>query len=220
MLDVLAAFDPIADPATKWKTDTFFKFYSEYYYPCIHHHHDAEEKIYNPAIEAKIGKTIGGNIKNDHEDLMKQLEQVKAFQPRIAAGDAAALREFKAFFRSMVQFMEEHLAEEEQSYPALLRLSGMTEQEEGAVVGQIIQSLGLDGNKRFLPAIVYAGCMWKGEEQFLQWVSKNVPPPIQMLLNKCWICDFYHNQLQPLEALKQREEFTPEPPQCSLCTVM
>merc|ERR1712232_730566 len=115
--------------------------------------------------------------------------------------------EFKAFFQSLVYFVELHLAEEETSYPEVLR-AAMTEKEDAELVGQIIQGLGLEGNKKFLPPVVYAMCMWKGEEKAMEWVA-NLPPPIQVLLKRCWVNDFYENQLRVLEALKGDEEFMP-----------
>merc|ERR1712232_481175 len=118
----------------------------------------------------------------------------------------------KIFFWSLVEFMEQHLAKEEADYVWELR-AVMTD-------GQIIQGLGLEGNKKFLPAIVYAMCMWKGEEKTMEWLATNVPPPIQMLFKKCWIHDFYENQLRVLEALTKDEEFTPATPSCDVCTLM
>lgn len=220
ILAILDSFDPIAEPETAWKTAVFFNWYENYYYVCIHHHHAAEEAIYTPGIEAKYKKPIGGNIKDDHEELLMNLDKSKAYRSKIAAGDSGALSEFKAFMKKdVIEFMEAHLAEEEVNYPVALR-SSMTEEEEGALVGEIIQGLGLDGNKRFLTAIVYAMCMWKGEKAAMNWLSTATPPPIQLAFHKCWINDFYENQLRVLEALQQPTEFVPKTPECALCTVM
>jgi len=217
----LAVYDPVRQPATFWKTKVLFDFLQNYYYVCIHHHHEAEEKIYNPGIEKKLGKPMPGDIKSEHEDLLARLDKVLTFRDAIEAGSleaATAVKEFKAFATNLVEFMEDHLAEEEDNYPKVLR-EAMTEKEEAALVGEIIQGLGLEGNKKFLPPVVYAMCMWKGEEKAMEWVA-NLPPPIQVLFKRCWVNDFYENQLRVLEALKGDEEFMPATPSCDVCTVM
>jgi len=220
ILDILQTFDPIGQPTTKWKTKVFFDWYDNYYFVCIHHHHDAEENIYNPGIEAKLGRPVDGNIKSDHDILLTRLDQVKTYRARIEGGNAAALKEFKEFMKGLIEFMNSHLEEEERNYPTALKESGLTPEEEGAIVGQIIQGLGLDGNKKFLPPIAYCMSMWKGVDGMNEWLSTKVPPPIQLMFHKCWISDFYENQLRVLEALKQPEEFTPKTPECALCTLM
>ena len=60
--------------------------------------------------------------------------------------------------------MFEHLNEEEQVVPGLLRKHKVTQQEEGEVVNRILEGLGLDGNKVMLPWIVDAMGRWGGKE--------------------------------------------------------
>jgi hemerythrin-like domain-containing protein len=221
LLKVLAAYDPVNEPETFWKTKILFDFLENYYYVCIHHHHDAEEKIYTPGIEKKLGKPMTGDIKSEHQDLLARLDKLLTFRDAIegeAPAAASALKDFKEFVRSLVDSMEEHLAYEEEDYPKALR-AAMSQKEEEALVDEIIQGLGLEGNKKFLPPIVYAMCMWKGVEEAMAWVD-NLPPPIQMLFKRCWVNVFYENQLRVLEALKGDEEFTPATPACHVCTVM
>merc|ERR1712023_386951 len=106
---------------------------------------------------------------------------------------------------------------EEEAYPAALKES-MTEEEEMVLVNQIVQSLGMDGNRQALPVILYCMCMWDGEDNAMEWFSKGVPLPIRMLNNNSWIPDFYKNQLCVLEALHGSEEPVEEP-QCG-CSLM
>jgi hemerythrin-like domain-containing protein len=223
MLEIIDVFDPLSQKGTEWKTKLFFDWFDTCYFASLHHHHDAEEKLYTPGIAAKLescGKTLpSNNIGPDHELLIKNLEQIKSYRSPIMAGDAKALNEFKAFMRSFVKTMEDHLAEEEEMYPKALRDSGMTQEEEGAIIGKIIAGLGLEGNKKFLPCIIYVMCMWNGEEKAMSFMKNNVPPPIQMLFWNCWISDFHENQLKVLDALKQTDEYTPQTPVCG-CTLM
>lgn len=216
ILEALEVYDPIGKPDTAWKTDVLFNFLEQYYVACIHHHHDAEEKIYNPGIEAKGGK-ITDKIKTDHEVLIKMLDAIPSYRAKVES--AAGVAEFKQHMKTMLTTMEDHLAEEEQDYPRVLR-AHLTEADEKALVEQIIQGLGLDGNKKFLPPLMYAMCMWKGEKEAFEWLEANPPPPIRMMFHQCWLSDFNENQLKPLMALKKDEFFSPEAPTCNLCTIM
>lgn len=221
LLKVLDEYD-VTRPSCAWKTPLLFKFLESYYLPCIHHHHDAEEKIYNPHIlafcESKGMANPFRTMKNDHEKLMAQLDKLASFKSGLEKQDAKALRDFKQAFTTMVQFMEEHLADEERTYPAILKESGMTQEDEQAGVDKILQGLGLDGNKRLLPPIMYAMCMWKGKEKMMEWYAK-VPPPIRFLCDNCWLDDFYQNQLRVLEGLQKEEEFQAQSPSCN-CSLM
>lgn len=216
VMEVMDNYDPIAKPDTEWKTGVLFNFLEKYYIPCIHHHHWAEEEIYNPGIEAKGGK-VTSKIKDDHAKLMKMLDETAAFRAKVQS--KAGLTEFKTHMKTLFDDMEEHLADEERNYPKTLR-ECMTKEDEMALVDKIIQGLGLDGNKKFLPTIIYAMSMWKGSEKSLEWISAAAPPPIVMMFKQCWISDFNENQLKVLNALKKDAFFAPEAPSCNLCTIM
>lgn len=235
IMEIVQCFDPIGNPSTKWKTNVFFDWYDNYYKVCIHHHHEAEENIYNPGIKKKLtevgaksgfeapskaqNKSVGDSIKDDHVKLVADLEKMSSYRQSINSGDAKACNEFKQQISSFVTMMEQHLAEEENEYPKLLRESQMTEAEDQALVQEIVQGLGLEGNKKFLPPLVYCMCMWDGEDNAMKFVG-SIPPPLQLAFHKCWVHDFNENQLKVWEALKQTEEFMPRPPECALCTVM
>jgi len=214
---ILEEFHP-HNSGEHWKTNVLFDFLDNYYCTCINHHHHSEELIYNPGIEAKLGRSLEGNISSDHKELTDRLDRVGTFRDPISAGDRAALDNFKQHMKDLFTFMEDHLAMEEKVYPEAFHESRMTEEEEGALVGKILESLGLDGNKRMLPPIIYVMCMWWGEEKMMEWFNTKVPPPIRMLHDTCWINDFYQNQLRVLEALKQKDEFNVEAATCG-CTI-
>ncbi|CAE8692106.1 unnamed protein product, partial [Polarella glacialis] len=80
----------------------------------------------------------------------------------------AKLRERVAAF---VEDMHQHLAEEEEVIPKLLGEGGFTQEKEGAAVGQIIESLGLDGNKKSLPVMLHGLKLWAGEERAEAFVA-------------------------------------------------
>ena len=224
LMKILNEFDPVSRPSCVWKTKVLFDFLENYYIPCVHHHHDGEENIYNVHILKKCEAQGIPNpfftIKREHEELMSRLQKISSYRTAFEKQDVKAaekLAEFKQFFKDFLNFMEDHLAEEEQTYPKILRDCGMTQEEEKAAVGEILQGLGLDGNKKLLPVIMYAMCMWNGTDQMEEWYEAAVPMPIRMLNNNFWLEDFHQNQLRVLVALQNEEEFIPQSPACNVC---
>merc|ERR1712087_942489 len=81
--------------------------------------------------------------------------------------------------------MTQHLNEEEQTVPGLLRRYNVAQQEEGAVIEQIVKSLGLSGNKIGLPWIIDAMRRWGGQQMVDEFMG-NIPGPIRWLNNFSW----------------------------------
>merc|ERR1712151_747172 len=117
-----------------------------YYILAVRHHHDSEERIYNPAIIGK-GGLLPAKITSDHKDIITRLNSCSKFRSRIENGEEIAVVKFKNHLTQLIDMIEDHLAEEESAYPEALRSCGMTEADEELVVEKIIQDLGLDGNK-------------------------------------------------------------------------
>jgi len=221
---VLDEFDPVSRSTCAWKTKILFDFLESYYIPCVHHHHDSEEKIYNVHIMRKCEAQGIPNpfdfVKKEHQELLSKLEKIMSYRTAFQKADAeAALAEFKQVFRDFLAFMDDHLAQEEESYPKILLDCGMTREEERKALDEILKTLGLEGNKRLLPPVLYAMCMWKGKDKMLEFY-KEVPRPIRMLNDNCWVNDFYQNQVRVLEALQQEEEFQPKSSSCCCCSLM
>jgi len=204
-----------------WKVKLFSKWIARMVLDTIHHHHESEEKLYNPLILSKGGK-LTSSIEGDHTALMEGIDQAKSILAKIDGGEGVleAYKEFKVFFESWMVTCEAHFDEEEIQYPEQLKATNITQEEEQAVVGQIIQSMGLDGNKVMLPAICYATCLWGGEAKMQEFFLQ-VPPPIQFLCQKCWLDDFWVNNLSVITALKTPgiEEYIPETPSCGICSI-
>lgn len=208
------------DGTQAWKAKLFAPWLEVYVLDAIHHHHNAEETLYNPMITNKGGK-IEDSIETDHTSLMDGIEKTRALTSRMKMNDKQALAEFKVFFEKWMQECERHFDTEEIQYPSQLKATNITQEEEAAVVSQIIQSLGLEGNKTMLPAMCWAMCLWNGEEKMQAWFDSGPPPPIRLMANKCWASDFYVNNLRVIEAIKDTmdvNEYVPASPQCG-CTV-
>jgi len=215
--EMLAAMD---NSAETWKPKLFGKWATVYFLPMVHHHHEAEETIYNPWITA-AGATLTKSIETDHKSLMDGVDKATAIAQKCAAGnDSKAIAELKQVLTKWMEDCEAHFDEEEKIYPEALKSTGLSPEDEGKTVEKIIQGLGLDGNKKMLPAILYAMCLWGGEQK-MQGFFDTLPPPIQLLCQKCWLDDFWVNNLQVMQAITSGVgEYVPESPQCALCTVM
>ena len=147
---------------------------------------------------------------------MAALTKVSTFRQPVLDGDRGALRAFKEHVLATISDLEDHFAEEEKFYPRVIRESGMTQEQETAIVQKIIRSNGLAGNKVTLPSIVYAMHSWGGEAE-VDALMGRVPPPIRWLLNNSWIYDFRDNNLAVAEALKGNVPYEPVKSSCDCC---
>lgn len=204
------------DGTAAWKLANFFIWFREYHYPNVHHHHDAEELIYFPWMRSRVA--LPEKLAKDHDFLIAQMDKIDSLYTHGAELDAAATGELIAALQrewgTYKEFMVEHLAEEESVVPALLR-ENFTIEEEAAVIDKIIQSLGLTGNKLFLPLIIDAMQRWGGERKVAEF-KQNIPPPILFLLDYFWTPDYLNRQKLLLHSLKADEDPLKPQPSCVL----
>jgi hemerythrin superfamily protein len=195
-------FRSVLPRLTTAQAPAFYKLLEDYFFVSLEHHHHAEEELYNPMIVAK-GATLPDKITADHVEIIQYIADIRALRSAVEAGDEAALAKLKTTFEEFMKDTEDHLAEEEEIYPQLLK-DYVTEEEERACVDKIIQSLGLGGNMVFLPVIIHAMTLWKGQEGADGFVE-TLPPPIKMLYRNFWKPDFIKNNLGVLRALERGE---------------
>lgn len=185
------------DPSHAWKWENLATWYQDYFYDVVHHHHDSEEQRYLPWIQTRA--SVPTKITADHPELMQAMDElcdmIKAGVATPASERAVHLSHVRMRVVAFREDMEQHLAEEEEVIPRLLHEAGFTQEEEGVVVGQIIQGLGLDGNKRSLPPMLHAYARWAGTDKAEEFVSMNLPLPIQYLYRHFWLHDFQHRHL-------------------------
>jgi len=214
LFDAAEALRHLEPRASKmWKVDNFFTWYLQYHLPSIHHHHDAEEQIYLPWMATRVA--IPEKLAADHVELLETMDSIRALYDtrfdKACASDAAAealVADLRAAWAGYSMMMQDHLAEEEEVIPALLR-ANFTVEEEAVVVGEIIASLGLDGNKKFLPNIIDAMSRWGGEKKVEEFML-NIPPPIRFLYATFWQPDYENNQKALLRSLKaEHDPFEP-----------
>lgn len=177
----------------------FFNFLEKYFFFNLHHHHNIEEDMYNPWIVSR-GGVMEESVAKDHEEILSEVDGIMGMRQAVESGDVVALDMFKARLSALIEDIDEHMASEESSFPAQLRATDITEEENEEFTGKIIASLGLTASKRFLPVILYAMSSWKGEAAAKAMVG-TLPLPIRLLAKYRWMKDFYVNQLVVLEKL-------------------
>lgn len=199
------------DPLPAWKWENLSTWYQDYFYTVVHHHHDAEEKIYLPWIQTRT--SVPPKITADHPELMSAMDDLSAMLKKGAsapvADRASHLKDVKLFLSAFVEDMQQHLAEEEEIIPEALRTGGFTQEDEAPVVGKIIEGLGLDGNKKALPPMLHAYARWAGAEKAEAFVSSNLPLPIQFLYRNFWEHDFQHRHMGLLASLAEGVDTNP-----------
>lgn len=201
----------VMDPKPAWKWENLSTWYQDYFYDVVHHHHDTEELIYLPWMQTRVA--IPAKISTDHPELMRVMDELRdmlrsgVLKP--VGERAELLAQVRERVEAFVEDMRDHLAEEEEAIPKLLREAGFTQEDEGVVVGQIIQSLGLDGNKKSLPLMLHGLKRWAGEEKVEAFVAGNLPLPIRFLYRQFWMADFQQRHLGLVASLPEHIEVNP-----------
>ena len=78
-------------------------------------------------------------------------------------------------------------------------------------VDTILESLGLAGNKAFLPLILDAMARWGGARKVAEF-KETLPPPTRFLHAHFWQPDYEQRQLLLLRSLMQDDDpFAPQP---------
>lgn len=220
---VLEVYTP-TDPKTDWKTDILFNFLEECYVQCISKYYFAEEETYFYEMEWRLKlekKDINPNIKIDRDKLQEELDKIKEFRdPILEATDKnmdEKVHPFKEHINMVLNKIDGHLELKEEEYPSYFRQCKMTEQDGESLSKDFQNVCGRSVNKRFLPAMVYTMCKWRGEEDALDWAS-TFPLMTKITWNR-WIKDFVEKQLKVFIGLQGNEEFVVHKPMCS-CTLM
>ena len=127
----------------------------------------------------------------DHSQLMTLLDEIKSIYE---------LNLLRRKIQELKETMFAHLAEEESFVPSILR-EHFTPEEEKQIVDQIIQSLGLSGNKMALPWIIDSLKTWKKPEDVASFYY-SLPSFIRLLYHCSWKRDYLRNNLGLLESIE------------------
>jgi len=159
------------------KVGAFESLWKVWMYDFIHHHHDIEETMYMPWINKKVPNPPGLEIKKDHGALVADMDMITkvAEKKTLEAG-----KELEPMLAKFAKEMGEHLAQEEMFIPGMLRESGYTHEEEGEMIGQVMQSLSPEAFVTMLPLIFYAMDKAGGYGPLTSAVFfSTLPPPLQ-----------------------------------------
>ena len=133
---------------------------------------------------------------------------------------AALIASLQTEWKLLRALTETHFTKEEALLPALLRGGNFTVEEEAATVGKILSSLGLAGNKAFLPLILDAMARWGGARKVAEF-KHNLPSPTLFLHAHLWQTDYEQRQLLLLRSLMQDDDpFAPQPGCIAICGVL
>jgi len=192
------AFLPCIKGGQDWKVCIFYKWYKEIFHFYVHHHHDAEEKIYFPWMntKAKIPESTAAEHKELFEWLDKIADTEAEVKAQVAAADGgtevAAVQELSKKWVQMKSMMFDHLSSEETFTPGILK-EHFTQAQEAAVVQKIMKQLGIKGARIMVPPIVEAMKKWSGEEGAAAFVGA-LPPPLRFFLKMFWMPAFLKTQ--------------------------
>jgi len=220
MLDVTQPkyFDVDKHP---WKYQHFYKWYDEFFFPFIHHHHYNEEKIYIPWLKTKI-KQFPAKIADDHKQLLALLDEVKKAEQNFidAKNDSskllAAAEDLRKRLHTLVEHTNQHLAEEETVIPPLLK-ENFTEKEEEKPIQQIIKQNGLAGNRKELPWIIDAVERWGGPDILNNRLLPKIPGVIKSLYFKYWRNEYEMTNVALIQSIKLDKQPTPPTQHCCCC---
>lgn len=193
--DKLAA-NVAADEYQDWQGVLLAEWFVNHFYPVIHGHHDNEELIYFPWIMSKCTPEEAASnerMSKSHEEMMELMDDMKAQCQSITdkkgldvKAEVAALNDLG---HKLHEFMKEHMGEEEEVYPPIVR-KYFTPEEEQVVIGQIIQREGLIGLRNFFPAIAQAMKEW-ASPAFNKEFWDGVPPPVREQLEAVFVPDYH-----------------------------
>jgi len=183
------------------KVEAFEKLWSKWCFDFIFHHHQIEEETYMPWIYERVAQPKELVIEVDHETLIAEMKEISrvASEKTLEAG-----AKLPGLLRTFARGMAAHLANEETHVPQMLRDAGYTEEEEGAMIGKVMQSLTPEAFATMMPTIFYA--MDKaGSYGPLTSAAffATLPPPVQEAYPE-WKATFEAEFLHVLETLAAR----------------
>jgi len=206
------------DPSVQWKWENLDIWYDEYFYLTVQQHSDAEENIYLPWVQATRAKIrMSGLTANDREQQyplpMKALdvtsEVIKAGRQADHSQKSGIQVQLCQVVEEMVSKMHDHLAEQEEIVPRLIKKAGCTRAEQDTLMMETIQSLTFNSNKVVLPIMVHALRLSSGLEKAEAFVQ-NLPLPDRFLYTSSWAPDFQTRHRLLIRSVHKDETSNPE----------
>jgi len=182
---------------SSWKKQIklLYQWFNDIFYFYVHHSQKSEMETYFPWLETRAEK-VPAKLYESHEQLATMLEAMKQkradfFDSKGNLNKIEFPDHLRDLHRKAIAFKTEmgrYLNEKEEVVPKLLRKHGVTQEEEGEIIQQIMISLKL-GNKIFLPWIIDSMRRWAGQ-QFVDEFMQQIPGPIKFTYETFWLGHF------------------------------
>jgi hypothetical protein len=211
------------------KLQALEQWYSVFFYPFVHHHHDIEEQDFFPFLDAQMpaGVTLRPDHKHEHVDLMKAMDDFKkelANLVRLCKKDptsddlSSELRNLASRVRSFNDNMRGHLDGEERHICPLMT-QYMTEKQISDKEQEIVQGVGLGAAKLMLPWILESMYAFdeSADKKNYQMFLNNIPPPLRLFLWASWQGFYDKNNKGVIEALARGA--VPADKACGACVL-
>ena len=164
MIHLRKSMDALIPTMELWRIKNFAKWMHEWFVPCVHMHHFAEERTYFPWLKSRVGTDEWPpRTAKQHVDIVNLLDQMDFSTQRLteAAGEdlefcITTLRNDCGIF---IELMLDHLEEEEILFAPLLR-KYFTREEEWETRKQIIEEGGGYEEQVILPSVFHAVENW------------------------------------------------------------
>jgi hypothetical protein len=151
-----------------------------------------KKKIYFPWIKRRVELTNKGRFDQSHKELYDMMGEIQALV--LAKKGVDCSQQNDAIKNKMPPFcaaMKEHLKEEEESTPPVLR-EHCTREEETPIINKVGQAGGLGDARTLFPAIKMAMDEWCTREFCVKFMQL-APPPIRHLVVRSYIPDYETN---------------------------
>ena len=165
------------------------KWYNNFLYEFIYHHHCIEETIYFPYINKRA--TLPEKLSKDHKELTELLNSI---------GTTIDINLLRERVNKLKTDMFEHLAEEERCIPTALR-NNFTKEEDDVVIGETMKSLGMKDLRLLLPWVIDVMNDWMGKEKTRKFY-KSLPLIIRIFYRINWKKHYYKHNIGLIKLIK------------------
>ena len=183
-----------------WKLTNFFGWFSGRFDPCVHAHHDNEERLMFPVIAKRMD--VPPKTAADHRTLMRALDGLSALRREWFAAvdkESGEVRNAPELVKSVLgrareqwhelrELMLPHLEEEERLMAGPIK-DVFTEAEIEAIVQRIVRSEPLYLARLLVPAIFDMAQRW-GSPETVAELAAAVPGPLLWVAKKYWFPEY------------------------------
>jgi len=185
------------------KVCKFNTLWKQWVYAFIHEHHEIEEETYMPWLNSRVPNPPELDIKTDHVTLVADMDAISELA-KIETLEAGA--KLSSMLSKFAEDMAEHLAVEETHVPGMLRKSGYTQEDEGLMIGAIMQKIPPEAFATMMPLVIYAMDLAGGYGSLTSEVFLSTLPPFIVEAMPQWMETFKTECLGTMAALQAQKD--------------